>query len=127
MNLSIWRSVSIALLPEIFAKIIFIMGKKDLLKFCRHYKKLYIYGGGTYALRYADFLEKNNISFIAFVVSDTNINLNVIMNHKVVGISNIDIENSNIGIVLALNDHNKTEVISEMGKIQAGVFSRDVL
>lgn len=41
-----------------------------LLDFCHQYKKVYIYGAGEYGHYCLNFLKKNNISFMGFVVSN---------------------------------------------------------
>lgn len=89
--------------------------KKAVLKipfkiFCRKYNRIYIYGAGIKGKKLADFMKKQSIKFDGFIVTELKNNNRVLKEHKVLEISEVP-NSSDMGIVLALNDRNKKEVI----------------
>ncbi len=103
-------------IKDIPQKIMESAGRIRLRIFCSKYCSVYIYGAGVKARRYADIFEKNSISFVGFIVTELKENEKELKGHKVYEISQIK-NSSNIGIVLALNEKNKNEVIPILRKM----------
>lgn len=78
--------------------------------FCKKCKKIYVYGAGVLAQNYADFLEKNGISFEGFLVSNSDSNEKMLKRHKVSELLAVPYE-TGMGIIIALNEKNKNEVL----------------
>lgn len=81
-----------------------------LKKFCNKYEKIFMYGAGVQAQKYADILEKNKIHFEGFVVTDSKKNMSTLKNHQVFEVSQLEVRGIE-GIILALNKKNRKEVI----------------
>lgn len=87
------------------------INKKNLLQFCWHYKKLYIYGAGKMGKAVQKILLDYNILIEGFVVSDDKWeeNQNQQSSIPIYAISHLD-KVENIGVVIALNDENKRAI-----------------
>lgn len=86
------------------------IGILQLKIFCKKYDELYVYGAGIKAKKMANLLEENRIGYKAFIVSDIENNSRILMEHNVISISQLHNLND-IGIILAMNNQNKKEVI----------------
>ena len=80
------------------------------LWFCKKYKKIYLYGAGVVAQKYADFMMRKSIPFEGFLVSNSEGNGSVLKGHKVIGFPELEYEKG-AGIVIALNEKNKKEIL----------------
>lgn len=78
--------------------------------FCKKYKKLYLYGAGIKAKKLAKFMMDQSIEFEGFVVTDINDNVTCIMDHIILEIARLT-KDDDIGIILAVNEKNKKEII----------------
>lgn len=90
--------------------ILFVITIFRLKLFCKLHKKIFLYGAGGQAEKYAEILEKYKIPFCGFVVTDINANKHFLKNHQVFELSRLEIEYG-MGIILALNKKNRREVI----------------
>lgn len=78
--------------------------RQRLLKFCRKYEKLYIYGAGGVAKRTANLLKDNGMNFEGFIVSDGQTKDDYIMDHKISFLSELDLGQDGTGIVIAVEE-----------------------
>lgn len=92
-----------------YRKKIFKSRLKRFYNFAFQYERLYIYGAGKVAQRYAGYLDAKKIRFEAFVVTDRQSNPMELMGHKIVSIYDIDI-NDNVGIIMGMNFSNVLQV-----------------
>lgn len=91
---------------------------KRLKRFASQYDKIYIYGAGKCAKRYAEYLEKMHIGYEGFVVSDLADNAREINGCPVGEIAELNVKEENTGIVLGLNPYNQhqvKEILKERG------------
>jgi len=88
----------------------------DLEKFCHKYEKIYIYGAGDRACFAARKMELIQCQYEAFIVSNRNNNKKMLYNHKVVCLSDINLQDKNVGFLLGLNQKNANEVIQLLEK-----------
>lgn len=83
---------------------------KDIwIGFARQTETLYIYGAGTYADMAAHTLDKNNIDYIAFIVTDGLPKHDVFHGHPCLYLSEIEFKDS-CGVILALDSRNRVQV-----------------
>lgn len=82
-------------------------------RFCKNYDEIYLYGAGVMAEKTADYLDKAAIPFKGFIVSSLKDNKNFLKGHKVLEISDLDYS-SRVGIIIALNEQNRREVIPSL-------------
>ena len=87
----------------------------QLKKFCNKYDNIYIYGAGIKAEKMADFLKKQQISYEGFVVTDLKVNRKILKDHSVIEITQLE-NLSSLGIIIAMNEQNKQEVIPLLGE-----------
>lgn len=87
--------------------------KKKIVKFCRRYDKIYIYGAGKKADRYTRYLNELGISFEAYLVSTMDENDSIKENHKVIPYNDELIKDEKNGILFALNEKHTREVIKD--------------
>ncbi len=101
---------------------------KNLFKlFCKKYNRIYIYGAGIKAEKLADFMKKESIKFDGFIVTELKDNKKILKEHKVLEISELTYT-SDIGIVIALNDKNKKQVIPLLYKNKyKNLFKLDIV
>ena len=78
--------------------------------FCSRYNRIYLYGAGVKGERLADFMNGNSIKFDGFIVSQLKDHKQFIKDHKVFELVQVN-NSSDMGIVIALNERNKMEVI----------------
>lgn len=100
-----------------------------LKKFAHRNKKLYIYGAGQCAIRYAGYLDEMDIEYAGFMVSDMAKNSTEINNHPVFELSDLNLSEENIGIILGLNPDNQIQVkklLKERG-ISSNIFSEYII
>lgn len=83
---------------------------QDLMHFCKRFKKIYIYGAGKCAERYAGYLTGNKVDYDGFVVSSKNGNRDILCEHKVFLLDEIDLDQKT-GLILGLNSKNASEVM----------------
>lgn len=102
---------------------------KYLKQFSSQYERIYIYGAGKCARRYAGYLEKMHIGYEGFVVSDLIDNAREIDGHPVWEISELNVKEKDTGIVLGLNSDNKCqvmEILKERG-ITDNIYSEHIV
>lgn len=85
-------------------------------KFCKKNHKIYLYGAGKVALRYASYLEKWNVIYEGFVVTHRGDMSEVLAEHQVLELSEIDLSEKP-GIILALNKYHQKEVLQQLNEI----------
>ncbi len=85
-------------------------------RFCRKHKKIYLYGAGIKAKRLAEFMMDQSIRFEGFLVTDINDNTTWIKDHIVLGIAQLK-KDDDMGIILAVNDKNKREIVPILDKM----------
>lgn len=91
-----------------------VIGKDSVIKFCRKFDGVYIYGMGVYGKSYFSFLKSNNITIRGFVVSD---------NEKVVKkeryhsyyIGQLNLK-KNEGIIVAVHKNKQPEIMKFLTK-----------
>ncbi len=87
----------------------------SIIKKCKNFEKVYIYGAGSKGKYYVPFLEKNHIKIQGFVVSDGHKEVEFIGKYPVLELHQmVKSFSSESGILFALNEKNYREVISEM-------------
>lgn len=102
---------------------------KRLKRFVSQYDKIYIYGAGKCAKRYAGYLEKMHIGYEGFVVSDLIDNSREINGRPVWEISELNVKERDTGIVLGLNPYNQhqvKEILKERG-ITNNIYSEYIV
>ncbi len=101
----------------------------ELRKFACRQKKLYIYGAGKCAIRYAGYLDNMQIKYEGFIVSEKGQNSTEINNHSVFALAELDLSGKNIGIILALNPTNQCQVkeILKERRIDKNVYSEYIV
>lgn len=85
--------------------------RTDYREFCKQYSQIYVYGAGIKAKRCAETLKKDGISFQGFVVTNKSNNATTFQQHKVMQLEEAPYNDSNVGILLALNEMNAKQVI----------------
>lgn len=92
-----------------------------LYQICMKKVNVYIYGAGEIGKMCAQFLNRNNISYEAFVVSDGKRQFTNMCGHNVLELNEYLAlaEKEKSAVILALNEHNRAEVVSVLEK--AGV------
>lgn len=102
---------------------------KSLKRFASRYDKIYIYGAGKCAKRYAGYLKKMHIGYEGFIVSDLIDNTREINGRPVWEISELNGKEKDTGIVLGLNPDNQRqvkEILKEMG-ITNNIYSEYIV
>ena len=79
-------------------------------EFAMKYDKIYIYGCGAVASVYSRYLDDMGIQYEGFVVSDSGVEKDEFLNHKVVQINKEILDDEKIGIILGLNPANREQV-----------------
>ncbi len=98
-----------------------------LKRFCKKYKQSYLYGAGVKAKKLANLMTDRSIPFEGFVVTYMKDNAAYINDHTVLEISQLKKEND-IGIIIAVNEKNKKEVIPVLHKLgYDGLFEKDIV
>lgn len=78
--------------------------------FCKNNQKIYIYGAGLMAKRYAEYLQNNGIGYQGFLVTQQDKNPREFQNHPVIALSKFkDLRNEG-RIIIGLNQKNIEEV-----------------
>lgn len=85
--------------------------KKRIRRFCGKYDHIYIFGAGRKASRYTGYLNEMNLSFNAYLVTETGDNVREKENHQVIQFSKELVYSGNSGILLALNEENAKEAM----------------
>ena len=98
---------------------------KELIEFCKKYKKLYIYGCGSIAKRYAHNMEELQIEYDGHVVSEKKVSDEKFNNRPIIEMNEEVMNDDNVGIIIALNSGNFNEVMWDKGliRIKERVFS----
>lgn len=77
--------------------------------FCKKYRHIYIYGAGMKGKKCATSLKQLKVDFDGFVVSDGYLEMEFVYGKKVYELSKIK-NDSDVGIIIALNEKNRSEV-----------------
>lgn len=85
--------------------------KARIKKFCKKYDRIYIFGAGRKAGRYTAYMNEMNLSFNAYLVSETVDNVREKEGHPVIRFDKKLVDNGNVGILLALNEENAKEAM----------------
>ena len=85
-----------------------------LIRFCNSVDKLYIYGAGHYGQICADILHLLNRKFEKFVVTEKQGQQPVIKKHAVIALKELTMNETEDGIIVALNKKNCEEVIPQL-------------
>lgn len=86
--------------------------KKELTKFCRRFKNIYIYGCGKKGVRFAKYLEEAGVIYKGFLVSVLmEGEKRIFREHTIQEYSAAFLEDNNTAILLALNKENTAEVL----------------
>ncbi len=88
--------------------------KNKLKKFAYKFEKIFIYGCGMYGGIYSDFLDDLHIRYEGFLVSEGYLFDEVFRNHEVIEVNEELKDNEKIGVILALNEDNRKEVIDKV-------------
>lgn len=101
--------------------------EKRFEHFCRHHKKIYLYGAGKKAKRMAEFLRKSAIPFEGFVVTELKERVSDINGHEVIEFAQLR-KTRDTGVILALNEKNKEEVVLFLKRNRfKNCFQEDIL
>lgn len=90
--------------------------ERRVVKFARKYSRIYIYGCGRKAVRFSEYLEKNNIDFQGYIVSSMDKSSPLFMNKKVQQFESTLLSDFDMGLILALNKDNTQEVLGMIKK-----------
>ncbi len=89
------------------------MSTDALMDFCKSYNNLYVFGTGDYATRVTRTLNRNEFEFEGYVVSDGHKKFDSYNGKNVLELSELK-ELEHIGIIVALNKHNQSEVLPKL-------------
>lgn len=84
---------------------------KKLFKFCIRYRKIYIYGAGTYGQKCLEGLELVGFPVEAFIVTKKSGNLEMIQDIPVIELNEMTAKSNNMGIIIALKRKFREEVL----------------
>ena len=85
---------------------------RQMLEFARQYETVYIYGAGDIAGRCADNLLSHGRGFKGFVVTDGRRKQNMLLDHDVSYLAEIEPPGENVGIILGMDKGNTAQVFS---------------
>lgn len=91
-----------------------IILKKKIERFCSKFDRIYIYGAGIKARRFTKYLNEMGIPFEAYLVSSPLNNITGFNNHKVQTFCADIMNDSSVGILLALNEKNTVDVLKNV-------------
>lgn len=99
--------------------------KKKIKSFCKAYTYIYVYGCGTKANRFAGYLDEMGIEYKSFLVSKKEAEKDQFRDHPVKQYTRDLLDNSRVGLIVALNEANTKEIIQTYPEIQSkkNVFS----
>lgn len=81
-----------------------------LHRFCKKKQKIYIYGAGRIAERYADYLLRKGIDYQGFLVTTRENNPGEFLNHPVIPLNEFIPDGGRAGIIIGLGKKNMTEI-----------------
>lgn len=87
---------------------------KSFQDFCRCHSRLVIYGAGSIAYKYADYFEKNNISYEYFCVTEAGENISELLQHKVYAYDTVKPQLKDMGIVIAIGKAYALEIVDRL-------------
>lgn len=89
------------------------MSEDTLIEFCDQYKEIYVYGTGDYATRMTRALNRHNIEFQGYVVSDGHKKCDTFQGKTIFTLSELAVSETT-GIIVALDKHNQSEVLPRL-------------
>lgn len=92
---------------------------RKLGEFCKKYNYVYIYGAGIKGKECAALLRQLKVDFNGFIVSDGQIETELVYGKKVYELSKAK-QGNDVGIIIALNEKNCSEVQKKLEKIHVG-------
>lgn len=95
-----------------FFDLLNIMRLNDIRRFCQDHTRVYLYGAGGEAERWAEALEQEKIIFDGFVVSDGQRKNSELKGRPIMFLSEIISEKDTCGLILALNPNNSNVVLA---------------
>lgn len=81
-----------------------------LHSYCKKSRKVYIYGAGGAAKRYAEYLDRKRITYQGFLVTQKENNPEQIKNHSVIPLCEFKSSFDEAGIIIGLNKKNMEEI-----------------
>ncbi len=90
--------------------------ERNILKFCRKYNKVYVYGCGKKAVNINEYINKSGKEIEAYLVTDKSVEKSFFCEKPVISYDKKLLEKEDIGIILALSKKNTEEVIQMMGE-----------
>jgi len=85
---------------------------RSIQYFCSQYRKLYVYGAGEYGHYCLNYIRKNNLHFMGFVVTKKNDSCKQ-SNNKIYEISELNM-NDDEGMIIAVGDEHYEDVLCEI-------------
>lgn len=87
---------------------------KELNEFSLNFKNLYLYGSGEVGRCIAEYLAKENICFKGFIVSKKEKMTDVMLQHPIYEISEIELNEELDGIIIAVGKKHKDDIIKSL-------------
>lgn len=88
---------------------------EDISIFAAEHKKIYMYGAGKYAKKIKKITDERNVFFDAFVVSDIGTNSKEYLGKAVLGIDDIEIDDS-VGFIISVDVQYMNDILAELHK-----------